>query len=310
MSIKNDVSIVLLACACCARVYGQGGLLGSAGTYSSDGWKFSASYFAEPPLAPGQRLSIAGQTDVMHTDAKAGRPVIFHRFFTDPESKTYWGYDVEVEPLARIGFAKLRFKPFSLRAPALPKEYHASEFTALAAPEFPTDTFLSGQTIAVDVLKNPTTGQKVVDYIEIEFEPIHMPSKAEPRDFQVADVVLHILVPSLRTDDADVPPGVVAAQSIVRKLVWFSVPGRGRFLVSLTPYAGYAFQKAGVVNGNRLWFDWNGSRYDVRSRQMITESSGAWNLYVLAAPAATVRRRDAFTFGGVNSVDEFASMTE
>jgi len=33
---------------------------------------------------------------------------------------------------------------------------------------------------------------------------INIPSKAEPRDFQVADVILHLTAPSLRVNNAEV----------------------------------------------------------------------------------------------------------
>ena len=301
----------LLAGSLAASAYGQGGLLGGAGTSSIDGWKFNASYYVEPQLSPGQHLSIVGQTDVMHTEAKDGRPVIFHRFFTDPEAKTYWGYDVEVEPTEKLGAALLRFRPFSLRAEQLPKQYHAAGFLALPPPQFTTETFRSGQTIAVDMLKNPATGQKVVDYIEVSYEPINIPSKAEPRDFEVADVILHITAPSLRMNNGEVPQAIVADQAISRKLVWVSVPGRARFLLSLLPRAGYPFQKAGVVTGFDLSFSWNGDRYQWHSRSAITESSGNWNLYVLAAPVTTAEATaPGFSFGAVNSVEEFLSKAQ
>jgi hypothetical protein len=315
---KEAVFLFLLAGCLPAPNYGQPGLLGAAGTYSSDGWKFSVSYFVEPALSSGQRLNIQGATDVMHTDAKAGRPVIFHRFLVDPVAKTYWGYDVEVEPTNKIGAARLRFKPFTLRADQLPKDYHAApnpihisniaEFRALAITQFPAETFQSGQTIAVEVLTNPGTGQKVVDYIDVEYEPIHLPSRAEPRDFQVSDVILHILVPSLRVNDAEIPPAIVASRMVARKLVWLSVPGHGRFLLSLSPYSGYQFQKSGEVNGFGLSFSWNGDRYEWRTQETITESSGAWNLYVLARPQTTSEATArGFSFGAVNSVEEFLS---
>jgi hypothetical protein len=149
----------------------------------------------------------------------------------------------------------------------------------------------------------------VVDYIEVSFEPIRMPSKAEPRDFQVSDVVLHIFVPSLRVNDAEVSQAIVPAASVIRKLIWLSVPVHGRFLLSLSPLAGYPFQKAGVVRGFGLSFSWNGDRYELNARETITESSGAWNLYVMPAPLATVQAAaQGFSFGGVNSVEEFLSM--
>jgi hypothetical protein len=247
---------------------------------------------------------MTGQTDVMHTDAKDGQPDVFHRFLTDPASKTYWGYDVEVEPTDNPGSARLRFKPFSLKADQLDKRYHAEEFRALPSPQLPDETFQSGQTIAIDVLKNPITGQRVVDYLEVSFEPTGgVPSKAEPRDFEVSDVVLHILAPSLRVNDTDVPRGVVADRWIARKLVWLSVPGHGRFLLSLVPFAGHPFQKLGAVRGSTISFAWNGDRYEWQTERSFTESSGNWNLYVLALPPAA--RSQGFTFGAVNSVEEF-----
>ena len=307
---KETFFTFLFAGCLTASAFGQPQLLGGAGTSSADGWKFHASYFVEPKVLPGQHLSIAGQTDVMHTEAKDGRPVIFHRFFTDPESRTYWGYDVEVEPTEKPGSALLRFKPFSLRADQLPKQYHAADFLALPPPLFPKETFQSGQTIAIDMLKNPATGQKVVDYVEVSYAPINIPSKAEPRDFQVADVILHITAPSLRVNNAEVSQAIVADQAIKRKLVWVSVPGRGRFLLSLSPYTGYPFQKAGVVSGFGLSFSWNGDRYEWLSRSAITESSGNWNLYVLAVPAMAESNARGFSFGAVNSVEEFLSKAQ
>ena len=302
------VSTFVLAGCLTASLSAQPGLLGAAGSYSRDGWKFSVSYFVQPPLAPDQHLSIKGQTDVLHTEAKDGTPVIFHRFLTDPASKTYWGYDVEVEPTETPGVARLRFKPFSKHAGDLPKEYHAAEFRALASPQFPAEAFQSGQTIALDVLTNPATGQKVTDYIEVSFEPIRVPINADPRDFQVSDVLLHIVAPSLRVNDKPLQSAVVAAQWMARKLVWLSIPGHGRFLFSLSPYPGYPFQKAGVANGYKLSFSWNGNRYEWLTREALTESSGAWNLYVLAAPqSAAQASAQGFSYGAVNSVDEFLS---
>ena len=308
---RTPLSIFLLTGFLAASAAAQTGVLGGAGTYSNDGWKFSCVYVAKPPLPPGQHLSIQGNTDVMHTNAEDGNPVVFHRFLTDPASKSYWGYDVVVEPLGETKSARLRFQPFSLRADQLPKEYHAAEFRNLGAPQFPSQTFQSGETIAVDVLINPTTGQKVVDYIEVTFEPIGgVPGKAAPRDFQVADVLLHVVVPSLRLNDVAVPLGIVADMTINRGLVWLSVPGR-RFLLSLYPQAGYAFQRAGVANGRVLTFSWNGDRYEVRTKQAITESSGAWNVYVLAAPAARAQRVvPEFSFGAADSVEQFLSNTQ
>ncbi|SPE41769.1 exported hypothetical protein [Candidatus Sulfopaludibacter sp. SbA3] len=312
---KTILSLFLLA----ASASGQPGLLGSVGTTSRDGWKFSVSYVAKPPLLPGQHSSVQGNTDVIHTDTSVGGPVIFHRFLTDPASQTYFGYDVVVEPvnLGRpdgngISTARWKFQPFSLRADQLIKKYHAAEFRPLPAPQLPSETFQSGQTIAIDLLANPATGQRVVDYIQVSYEPTGwVPGNAPPRDFRVSDVLLHLVAPELRLNDSTVTPAIMPAQVIRRKLVWVSIPGHGRFLFSLAPVSdprNYPFLKAGVVNGMKISFVWNGDRFELTSREPITESSGAWNLYVLAAPAPA--SPSGFSFGAVDSVEQFLSQAQ
>jgi hypothetical protein len=216
---------------------------------------------------------------------------------------------VVVEPIGDTHTARLRFQPFSLRADQLTAQYHAADFRALAVPQFPSETFQSGQTIAIDLMANPVTGQKIVDYIEVSYEPGgYVAGTAPPRDFQVSDVLLNIAVPSLRVNGAAVSPGIVAAQMIRRRLVWLSVPGGKRFLLSLCPYPDYPFQKSGVANSYTLSFSWNGDRYELQTRAPITESSGAWNLYVLASPSDAAQGAGTeFSFGAVDSVAEFLS---
>lgn len=320
---NNRHTLLILVSAIFVANFARGQqILGGSGTDCRDGWKFSASYILEPGSPCCEQIAIHGTTDVMHTDAKDGRPDAFHRFFVDPVAQTYWGYDVEVEPLGESGTARLRFKALSLRADQLPKDYHATpspihvaniaEFHALPPPQFPAGTFQSGEIIAIDMLKNPSTGQKVVDYIEVEFEPNFVPSKAEPRDFDISDVLLHIFAPSLRVNGSEVVPSFrLADRWLDGKLVWLAIPGRGRFLLSLAPHTGYSFQKAGVVSGFGLSFSWNGDRYELISKKQITESSGNWNLYVLAAPSASPHAGDQlFSYGEVNLIEEFFSKTQ
>jgi len=315
MTSNKTVFAFLLTVLATTPAYCQHGVLGASGAFCRDGWKFSATYVLEPWLPDHQHVSFQGLTDVIHTDAQDGRPDIFHRVFVDPVAQTYWGYDLEVEPQGETATARLRFRPFSLRADQLPNEYHphhvpdVATFRPLPSPQFPSGTFQSGQIIAIDVMKNPATGQKVVDYIEVEFEPVHAPSKAEPRDFEVSDVLLHIFDPSLRVNGAEVPAALTVADRSLRSgLVWLSIPGHGDFLLSLCPYTGYAFQKAGVVSGSGLSFSWNGDHFDLLTRAQITEPSGNWNVYVLSAPSRSAEAGDqGFSYGELNSVQDFVS---
>ncbi|HTS26968.1 MAG TPA: thioredoxin domain-containing protein [Bryobacteraceae bacterium] len=147
-------------------------------------WKLSYAAVAQPALSAGQHIKI--QTDATHTDG-AGQPILFHRFFTDPVNKTYFGYDLVVEPVGKTNSAIVKFQPLSVRSDQLPRKYASGDFKSVGMPRFPAQTFKSGQTIAVDVLENPGNGQKVVDYIEVAFVPASDP-KAGAWGVAVADV--------------------------------------------------------------------------------------------------------------------------
>lgn len=116
--------------------------------------------------------------------------------------------------------------------------------------------------------------------------------EVEPVGETGSDVLLNVLLPSLRVNGETVPATIAMADRSLRsRLVWLSLPGRGRFLLSLSPHAGHPFQKAGVVNEFGLSFSWNGDRYELLVKKQITESSGNWNLYVLGAPAGAATCR-------------------
>ncbi len=162
---RSYLSLILLA-GCAMAASSEPGTF-SDGTHSAAGWTLHYTAVARPPLPAGQHVRI--QTDATHT--KSGMaPVVFHRFFTDPVTKTYFGYDLVVEPFGQTGNASVRFQPLSLHAGQLPAQYASSDFKAVGLPRFPVESFKTGQIIAVDVLQNPATGQKVVDYVQVARE--------------------------------------------------------------------------------------------------------------------------------------------
>src|SRR5579859_2771843 len=144
----------------------QPGVFKEGSTSATGGWKFTYSAVAKPPLASGQRIAIPN--DATHTDAP-GAPPVFHRFCANPATHSYFGYDVVVVP-GRSAQSILRFRPLSLRGDQLPKEFGAAQFHSAAIAQFPSQTYHTGETIAVDVLQNAATGQKVVDYVQVTLE--------------------------------------------------------------------------------------------------------------------------------------------
>ncbi|HLK63097.1 MAG TPA: thioredoxin domain-containing protein [Bryobacteraceae bacterium] len=164
---KTKFLTCVLAAASTAVAVNQPGAFSEGSNIGGNSWKFSYTAVARPPLTPGQHIKI--QTDASHTEGSG--PTVFHRFFTDPVTHTYFGYDLVVEPVGQSHAAIVKFQPLSLRGNQLPAKYAAAEYRSVGLPRFPAQTFKSGQTIAVDVLENPGNGQKVTDYIQVAFVP-------------------------------------------------------------------------------------------------------------------------------------------
>ncbi|HEY2012491.1 MAG TPA: thioredoxin domain-containing protein [Bryobacteraceae bacterium] len=162
-------ALALAACAT-ASAAAQPALLKAGVARGGDGWKFAYSAMAKPPLAPGQDVAV--RAGASHTDVP-GRPPVFHRFFVDPVNRIYFGYDLVILATTDPGHARstVRFQPLSLHTDQLPDEYQARTYHVSGTPKFPSETFQTGQTIGVDVLQNPASGMKVVDYITVSFEP-------------------------------------------------------------------------------------------------------------------------------------------
>jgi GWxTD domain-containing protein len=71
---------------------------------------------------------------------------------------------------------------------------------------------------------------------------------------------------------------------IAGPVIWFHLQDRGRFIFSLTPRAGYDFQKLGTIERNKMKFTLNGEHYEWISDAPVVGNDGPWNLYVLYDP--------------------------
>ncbi len=142
--------------------------------------------------------------------------------------------------------------------------------------------------IAVDLLVNPETRQKIVDYVVLQepsrgwsFDwPIRREFAYAPgnaRDFTVEDAGLRLVAPSLsingRIEEAD--PHI----DLSGTTIWVYVQNRGRYLLSLVPQTG--FRKAGDVRGTSLTFTSGADRFVIGSVSPVAPGDGPFNLYVM-----------------------------
>lgn len=272
-----------------------------------DGVSIVFTSTTEPPVSGRQTvgsIQIGGEDNVMH------------RAFIDAERGIYFGYDLTVEPADQAGRFKLIFKPLSvspgkgLQPSRSPRPVGAqgggssdanrqtAPLAALALPKYPEpQTLADGDTLALDVLVNPQTGVKIVDLIKVSsygeqsLQPLQASAAATgsggsnpTTDFTIESVEMKMTAARLLVNgesvggngSLDFLPGVQGA------LLWFYIPGRGRFVLSLAPREGYEFQKVGTIEGNKIAFDLNGVRYEWVSRSPIVGAAAGsrWNLWV------------------------------
>jgi hypothetical protein len=111
--------------------------------------------------------------------------------------------------------------------------------------------------LALDLLTNSATGQKIVDYVTVK-GPSYNPSwdfvyeTGSPQDFRVEDAALELRTPYVSVNGqlgaSVIPTGVVVSGPAV----WFYLPDYGRFILSLIPHPELGFVKAGEIRGSTL----------------------------------------------------------
>ncbi|HEX8353534.1 MAG TPA: hypothetical protein VF611_11585, partial [Pyrinomonadaceae bacterium] len=232
--------------------------------------------------------SAGGATsNLVESEAK---PNLLHRVFVDRGNELFFGYELLVEraaesryfwvtvrALSEESLRELRGRP-AFRGRRLHPGYSATAFPA--SPQFVRD----GDTFALDVLRNPRTGTKIVDVIRVSLTDPSLQQSATdqpPRDFRLDDVQLKVSDYRLKVNGETV---YRSAGGCAGALVWFSLGDRGRFVFSLVERPGHGFRKVGSVRHNTLSFEWGGETFEWESAQPVVGTGGNWNLWVLHDP--------------------------
>ena len=221
---------------------------------------------------------------------------IIHRILEDNAEGFIFGYDllvvanpttkqfkIEVRPLDRQFESKLRAE----------KTAGGASIRAEMAATFPTSATTQmlddGDAFSLDLLVNQSTGIKIVDVVKVTFDRASLRDQGPrtmPRDFTLDAVELAMKDYRLLIDGNATAAGK-SANGFAGALLWFYVQDRGRFIFSLTPRAGYEFQKVGIIDDNRIEFTVDGNRYEWLSSSPILPGGGTWNLWVLHDPKYT-----------------------
>ena len=233
-----------------------------------------------------QVMATQSLASLIYSQALAGENRIIHRVLTDADKRVIFGYDLWVnsDPITRkFSLAVLpadeAFRRTFLKDSASRPADAFATFPKSIAPQ----TLDDGDAVSLELLVNQQLGVKIVDVVKVTFDRSTLRETTpenQPRDFSLEAVSMGIKGYQLLIDGKVVG----RSKSIIvysGSLLWFYVPDRGRFIISLVPREGYGFQKIGILEGNKIEFVANGEYYEWLSGAEILPTGGAWNLWVL-----------------------------
>jgi hypothetical protein len=235
---------------------------------------------AEPPLQKGGEFC-GGVT-------ASGKVV--HRLLVDQKSDSYFGYDLVLESGDMIRGYRVSFRSLSNGEEMRHGCKRSKPLRLMPPSKYPPSQIVhEGETIALDVLVSADGQQKIVDYLRIvpaSGDPQPAASAAPARDMTVDDERPVVAPESfLRTaffvngQKSDARVGFSAGSGAV---MWLYVPEHGRYIMALSPHAG--FEKAGEIRDNTVFLRDGDQRYELRLAGPITGPGNAWNLYIRHDP--------------------------
>lgn len=217
---------------------------------------------------------------------------VVHRILVDESGALIFGYDLVIEPLINSRQFKVSVRPLD---PEFEKRMRARQSTRAGRPgtlqlntsTLPRSTEVQiiddGDGFALDLLINPQTGVKIVDVVKASFDQSRLwesPRTPPARDFTLDSVEMAFKDYKLFINGRRVGGGR-PSQGFTGAIIWFYVPDRGRFIFSLTPRAGYDFEKIGRIEDNKISFSIGEDVFEWTSSTPVVGSGGNWNLWVL-----------------------------
>jgi len=281
---------------------------------------------ADPPLA---MMRFQSGSSVHSSNGAAGAEVVAHRYFYNEGDQTYFGYDVQFESDPRTGTARITF--YDLSIGVLDVVPHAVRGDAAAWKRLPTPTLPApreihtGDSIRIDLWQDTAAGQKLADLIRFdqsvplrqhvtmtpgtqpaltrfpETRPVPtLPGDAHAYSAEDAELRLAQVRVTVNGELHEAPMRTAAAGG---PLVWFHLPKRGRYVLSLASRPELGFVQAGEVRGGSATFTVGNDKFLLESYTSFAPGSAPYFLYVLHDPEwapTAANQGDALQFGSVN----------
>jgi hypothetical protein len=254
-------------------------------------------------MNPSSGSLSTGLTSNYHGRSTAGKSY-FTRSIMDSVNHEYFGYEVllvEQQPGTYLAtFGKLPTTSLEASATATGSDQWTVRALTLPEPRVVHD----GDVISIELMTDATTGDKLIEDVTIQpfsqrttiGSPIPLtgrggrgqpaeravPTVEGPsRDFLPADAEMRLTQPRVTLNGTPQEPALRATPSVTGNLVWFYIPGRGRYILSLVPRPELEFHKAGEVRGGRVALKLNGDDITLECLSEIATGHAPYNIYAL-----------------------------
>jgi hypothetical protein len=217
---------------------------------------------------------------------------IVHRFMSDRLQHVYFGYDVAIEVLPQLNTYRMTFSQLASESVREILGGDPSSWTQLPAPDWggpAVRTIHAGEILALDLLTNSATRQKIVDYISVKgpaFDPEwkFVYETGTPQDFRIDDAAMELRSPQVSVNGQSGNSSIPTDVDVSGSTLWFYLPMYGRFVLSLMPHPELGFIRAGEVRGSTIGFMIGGDVFSLVSAGRIAPGQRPFNLYVLREP--------------------------
>ena len=242
-------------------------------------WKDFAIRF-EPKIEPGHIVVSDDGASVIDPGVHGNA----QRFIRDEKNKRTFGYELVLEPSTDGATAQLRIEPLHDPEHAVRNGWSLGSLP-VGLPRYPVIPGLRpGDTVALDLMVNPSTGQKLVDYLTLFRSGA---SGEPPHDFSLSDVWLTIDKPSLLIDGRPLT-STPRASEVSGRAIALGISGRGAYVFSLFPNEHFGLRRNGTIEGKTLTFQDNGATFRIECTAPIAPGPGPYNLYVAHSSAISL----------------------
>lgn len=214
------------------------------------------------------------------------------RLLMDETNAVIFGYELTVEQTASNKFRlKLAPLPANFVLPTFAGQKaslagNRRKTILLTLPETISDQAVDdADELTVNLLFHPQLKIRIADRIRVSAVRgrLSPPPIVVPRELTVDDLELALKNLRVKVNEAEFAKSK-NSRSYTGSLIWFYVPQKGFFLLSLAPREGYDFRRIGTVSNNKIVFRSDGENYELISEEPILPVTGTWGLWVLHDP--------------------------